>query len=87
VALTARALAELVKGELRGDGAVEVGRIASLDRAGPSDASFLASPKYVAQLSVSNAGVILMTPAFADLPTAAPALISSLYIQQSKGEP
>ena len=75
MALTARALAELVKGELRGDGAVEVGRIASLDRAGPSDASFLASPRYVAQLSVSNAGVILMTPAFADLPTTARARV------------
>jgi len=75
VALTAAALAELAKGELRGDGSVEVDRLASLDRAGPRDASFLASPKYAAQLSDSNAGVILMAPAFADLPGRAPARI------------
>lgn len=75
MALTATALAELVKGELRGDGAVEVDRLASLDRAGPRDASFFASSRYVAQLSDSNAGVILMAPAFADLPTRARARI------------
>lgn len=75
MALTATTLAELVKGELRGDGAVEVDRLAALDRAGPRDASFLASPKYVAQLRDSNAGVILMTPAFADLPTPAAARV------------
>lgn len=66
--LTATAIAELAQGELRGDGAAEVDRIAPLDRAGPRDLSFLASPKYVAQLRDSRAGVILVTPAFADLP-------------------
>lgn len=75
MALTATALAELVHGELRGNGAVEVDRLASLDRAGPRDASFLASARYAAQLSGSNAGVILMAPAFADLPSAAPARV------------
>ena len=40
--------------------------VAALDRAGPSDLSFLDSPKYVGELARTRAGVCLTTERFAD---------------------
>jgi UDP-3-O-[3-hydroxymyristoyl] glucosamine N-acyltransferase len=44
-----------------------IGNIAPLDAAGPSDLSFLDSPKYVGELSGSRAGACLIAPRFAAL--------------------
>ncbi len=57
-----------VGGRIVGDAEVRVSGIASLDRAGRSDLSFLASPKYVKLLVESEAGAVLVSPEFADAP-------------------
>ena len=66
-ALTASAIAEAVGGTVRGDGSAVVHGIGPLDRAGPDDLSFLALPKYAPLFAGSRAGVVLMSPALADV--------------------
>ena len=61
LSLTADDVAAAVGGELVGDGATRVEAVAPLDRAGPNDLSFLASPKYVPLFTSSAAGVVLVT--------------------------
>jgi UDP-3-O-[3-hydroxymyristoyl] glucosamine N-acyltransferase len=46
--------------ELRGDPAVTVDSVAALSQAGPRSVSFLANPKYVAQLSGTRAGAVIL---------------------------
>ena len=75
MALTAREIAQLVDGELRGDPASVVDGVAALDRAGPRHATFLASRKYVAELADSRAGVVLIARELADAPTGCPSRI------------
>jgi UDP-3-O-[3-hydroxymyristoyl] glucosamine N-acyltransferase len=64
--VTARQLAALVGGELRGAPDTILAGVAPLDRAGPTDVSFLASPRYAALLRRTGAGAVLVPPAFAD---------------------
>ena len=70
MALTAREIAQLVDGELRGDPESAVDGVATLDRAGPRHATFLASARYTSQLADCHAAVVLVTPDLADLPSA-----------------
>lgn len=58
--VTASDLAELTGGALVGDGAREVSGVNSLKLAGPSEAAFIASLKYKAQLDASSAGTVLV---------------------------
>lgn len=74
-ALTAGAIARLVEGESLGDAAVRVASIAPLDRAKGDQLSFCGSPKYGPLLGRSAAGVVLVSPETAALPTSAPARI------------
>jgi UDP-3-O-[3-hydroxymyristoyl] glucosamine N-acyltransferase len=46
--------------ELRGDPAATVDSVAALSQAGPRSVTFLANPKYVAQLSATRAGVVIL---------------------------
>lgn len=64
--LTADAIAALVGGKLVGDGKVEVSGVAPLDRALPSEISFLGTARYAPMLIASRAGVILVSPGLAD---------------------
>jgi UDP-3-O-[3-hydroxymyristoyl] glucosamine N-acyltransferase len=73
--LTAAAIAELVGGTLIGDGSIRVRAIAPLDRAGPSDLSFLGAPKYAAAFAASRAGVVLIAPELAESPGPVPARV------------
>jgi UDP-3-O-[3-hydroxymyristoyl] glucosamine N-acyltransferase len=66
--LTAAAIADAVRGRLIGDPLVGVGRVAPLDRAGPSDLSFFGVAKYAAVFAASRAGVVLVAPALAEAP-------------------
>jgi UDP-3-O-[3-hydroxymyristoyl] glucosamine N-acyltransferase len=59
-ALSAQAVADLVGGRLTGDGTRRVVRVAPLDRAGPEDLSFLASPRYADAFRHSQAGAVLV---------------------------
>lgn len=58
-------------GELKGDGSRLIVQVATLERAGPGDISFLANQKYRARLKTTLAGaVILGSQAAADCPVA-----------------
>jgi UDP-3-O-[3-hydroxymyristoyl] glucosamine N-acyltransferase len=59
-------LAALLGGELVGDAAAEVARIAPLETAGPDAISFLASARYQSQLAGSRAGCVIVSPALRD---------------------
>lgn len=66
--LTARQIAELVGGELRGDPDVSVDRVAPIDRAGEGQLTFLGVARYVPLLATCEASVALVAPELADAP-------------------
>ncbi len=59
---TLAALAAHVGGEVVGDGALELGRVAPLEEAGPRDLSFLSNRKYRRAFEASRAGAVLVEP-------------------------
>lgn len=77
--LTAGRVASLVGGTLIGDSDTVIAGVASLERAGPGDLSFLASGKYLSEFETTRAGVVLMPPALVDAGpgTAARVVVSS----------
>lgn len=65
----ARRLAEIVArfgGELKGDGALEIDGLATLDAATSRQLSFLANPKYRDQLPKTRAGAVILASEAAD---------------------
>jgi UDP-3-O-[3-hydroxymyristoyl] glucosamine N-acyltransferase len=64
--LTAAAIANAVGGRLVGDGAAVVTAIAPLDRATPTDLSFLASARYARLFESTRAAVVLVAPDLAE---------------------
>lgn len=64
--LTAKAIAALTGGELRGVAETTVKGVAPLDRADAGQLSFLADKRYVDALERSSAGIVLITPELAD---------------------
>lgn len=66
IALTAASIAALVGGRLVGDGDAVVNAMAPLDRAGPTDLSFLAAERYASQFAESRVGVVLIAPELAN---------------------
>jgi UDP-3-O-[3-hydroxymyristoyl] glucosamine N-acyltransferase len=73
--LTAAAIAEAVGGRLVGDPAVSIAGVAPLDRASPTDLSFLGTAKYASAFATSRAGVVLMSPELAESPGQAPSRV------------
>jgi UDP-3-O-[3-hydroxymyristoyl] glucosamine N-acyltransferase len=64
--LTAQEIAALTGAVARGDlGTRHIRAIAPLDRAGPSDLSFMQNPKYAAAFANTHAGICLTTEKFA----------------------
>ena len=55
-------LAELLGGELAGDGSVVVRQVAPPERAGPHDIVFVAQARYLAALQSSRAGAVILPP-------------------------
>jgi len=53
-------IAEKLGGTLEGDGALEVTAVASLAEAGEGEISFLANPKYTAQVAETNASAVIV---------------------------
>lgn len=49
-------------GALAGDASLQVHRVATLESAGPGAISFLANPKYEAQLKATGAGAVIVAP-------------------------
>ncbi|HKY99045.1 MAG TPA: LpxD N-terminal domain-containing protein, partial [Gemmatimonadaceae bacterium] len=66
--LTARAIADIVGGELRGDDNASVASVAPLGRAAKDQLSFLGDRRYAPLLAQSSAGVVLISPDLADVP-------------------
>lgn len=64
--IAASEIAALTGGQLVGPGTVTVAGVAPLERAGPGDLSFLASPRYLPYFQRTSASVVLVAPAFAD---------------------
>ncbi|MBA3343213.1 MAG: UDP-3-O-(3-hydroxymyristoyl)glucosamine N-acyltransferase, partial [Gemmatimonadaceae bacterium] len=72
---TALAIADIVRGELRGSPDTIVESVAPLERAGPAQLSFLATARYSPGISPSHAGVILVTAELADAAAQVPSRI------------
>jgi UDP-3-O-[3-hydroxymyristoyl] glucosamine N-acyltransferase len=68
VPVTAAAIAALVGGELIGDGGRELLGVAALDRATPAHLSILSHARYVQWFRTSQAGLVLMSAEFRDVP-------------------
>ena len=62
--------------QLRGDGAVTIDAVATLESAGARQLSFLANPRYRAGLAQSRAGAMVLRPADADV-WSGPALLAA----------
>jgi UDP-3-O-[3-hydroxymyristoyl] glucosamine N-acyltransferase len=73
--LTAAGVAELVGGNLVGDGSAGIRGIAPLDRATRSDLSFLGAPKYATAFATTQAGVVLVAPELAEAAGDVPARV------------
>jgi UDP-3-O-[3-hydroxymyristoyl] glucosamine N-acyltransferase len=73
--LTARAIADLVAGELRGDDTVEIDSVAPLGRATRNQLSFLGDGRYAPALAESRAGIVLITPDLAETPGGIPSRV------------
>jgi UDP-3-O-[3-hydroxymyristoyl] glucosamine N-acyltransferase len=68
-------LAALLGGELIGDAALEVQRIAPLESAGRDGIAFLSNPRYQQQLAASHAACVIVAPALRDVAAARGAAI------------
>jgi UDP-3-O-[3-hydroxymyristoyl] glucosamine N-acyltransferase len=66
--LSAGEVAALTGGRLVGSAETRVARLAPLDRAEPSDLSFLATARYLQYFQHTRAAVVLTKPEFADAP-------------------
>jgi UDP-3-O-[3-hydroxymyristoyl] glucosamine N-acyltransferase len=64
-----QALAGTGHARLHGDPALLIERLTPLETAGPSDLSFLSHPKYLAMLSQSAAGCVIVSPQMQDAAT------------------
>jgi UDP-3-O-[3-hydroxymyristoyl] glucosamine N-acyltransferase len=63
-------LAQHLGGELRGDADALIHRLGTLETADAQTLSFLANPRYQAQLAATRAGCVIVAPALADLAAA-----------------
>lgn len=68
-------IAERLQGELVGERELEVERIAPLDRADAASISFLAHPRFQAQLAATRAGCVIVAPAMREAAAARGAVI------------
>ncbi len=73
--LTARAIAGIVGGELRGSPATLVSGVGPLDTAGAEDVSFFSQSRYAPLFRDTHAGIVLVTTELADSPTSVPSRV------------
>ena len=59
--MTVSEIAAMLSGDVVGNGALEVGRVAKIEEAGPGDLTFLANPKYERYLSTTKASAVLVS--------------------------
>ncbi|WP_076997068.1 UDP-3-O-(3-hydroxymyristoyl)glucosamine N-acyltransferase [Variovorax sp. KK3] len=75
MALRLGAIVEALGGELQGDPALSIERLAPLATAQPDALSFLSHPKYQKELAASQAGCVIVSPAMRDVAAQRGALI------------
>ncbi len=68
-----REIAERLGCVLRGDGEVDIRRVAGIERASEGDLTFVANPKYAAQLAATRASAVIVHP---ETSTPLPALLT-----------
>jgi len=68
-----RELARSLGLDVRGDGEVEVRRVAGIDESGPGDLTFVANPRYLARLATTRASAVILAP---EVETPLPCLLS-----------
>jgi len=64
-------------GVLHGDGQIEIGRVASLEGAGPQDLSFVSHARYASQLGTTQAAALIVPPELTEVAKARGACIVS----------
>ena len=69
-----RDLAQSLGCAVRGDGDVEVRRVAGIDESGPGDLTFLANSRYLPRLATTRASAVILAP---EVETPLPSLLSS----------
>ena len=57
-----RELADRLQCRLEGDGGIDIVRVSGIEQAGPGDLTFLANPKYQAQLATTRASAVVLGP-------------------------
>lgn len=67
-------LAARLGASVRGDGSVEIARVAGIDEAGPGDLTFVSNPRYAAKLPSTRASAVIVAP---EIETALPCLLSA----------
>jgi UDP-3-O-[3-hydroxymyristoyl] glucosamine N-acyltransferase len=68
-----RDLASALGCTVKGDGGVEVTRVAGIEEAGPGDLTFVSNPKYASRLAATKATAVIVAP---DVATDHPSLVS-----------
>ena len=66
MSLSLRKLAELLQLEFRGDGEIEIDGVASLEKAGETDLSFIQHQQYLPGLENSRCGALIVTAELVD---------------------
>ncbi len=66
MAISLAQVAEAIGGNVHGDQDVLISGLATLNNAGPTHLSFLANPKYAAQLEHTNAAAVIVAPSVLD---------------------
>jgi UDP-3-O-[3-hydroxymyristoyl] glucosamine N-acyltransferase len=69
-----RDLASRLGCELRGDGGVEISRVAGIEEAGPGDVTFVSNARYVPRLAATRASAVIVHPG---IETPLPSLLTS----------
>ncbi|SFX31509.1 UDP-3-O-(3-hydroxymyristoyl)glucosamine N-acyltransferase [Marinospirillum alkaliphilum] len=73
-------LAEHLGAELRGDASCQIRGLASLEKAGPDQISFLSNPRYATYLAQSRAAAVLLKPEHAETFKGNALLLNNPYI-------
>jgi UDP-3-O-[3-hydroxymyristoyl] glucosamine N-acyltransferase len=76
-------LARALGCDLRGDGALEITGVAGMEKATPSELTFLANPKYAHKLKDTRAGAVLLSQPVAGL-AAAQLISANPYLDHSR---
>lgn len=58
-------LAQALNATLTGDGSIRIRGVSGIERAGPTDLTFISNPRYIKQLATTGAGAVLLEHGFA----------------------